>query len=175
MNDTQSETPAVRADMPDWTRERPRALWDPSRRLLQCQRRYQAARARSGLTAKWLRKWRALQHRFWSLVTQAEIPLNCEIGGGLKLPHPNGVVIHPGARIGPNCIIFQQVTLGTSSTRSGVPEIGGGVELGAGARVLGSVKIGDHAIIGANAVVTHDIPEAAIAVGIPARVIAKRW
>ena len=132
MNDMQRETPAVSADTPDWTRERPRALWDPSRRLLQCQRRYQAARSRSGFAAKWLRKWRALQHRFWSLVTQAEIPLNCDIGGGLKLPHPNGVVVHPRARIGPNCIIFQQVTLGTSSTRSGVPEIGGGVELGAG-------------------------------------------
>ncbi len=62
-----------------------------------------------------------LRHRFWSVVTGADIPLGCRIGGGLLLPHPNGVVIHPDAAIGPNCLIFQQVTLGV--TCGGAPTL----------------------------------------------------
>lgn len=169
------DTPAVSGDTPDWERERPRRLWDPSRRLLRSLRRYQAAKRETGPVATLARKVHTLQHRFWSVVTQADIPLTCDLGGGLKLPHPNGIVIHSRARTGPNCVIFQQVTLGTSGAGSGTPVVGGGVEIGAGAKVLGPVTIGDHAIIGANAVVVDDIPEAAIAVGIPARVVGFRW
>ncbi|HMO06056.1 MAG TPA: hypothetical protein PKD10_00215 [Paracoccaceae bacterium] len=102
-------------------------------------------------------------------MTQAEIDPNSEIGGGLLLPHPNGIVIHPAVRIGPNCLIFQQVTIGTSG-RGGVPRIGGHVDIGAGARVLGDVTIGDHAVIGANAVVLQDVPARHVATGVPARV-----
>jgi hypothetical protein len=58
--------------------------------------------------------------------------------------------------LGPNCLIFQQVTLGADE--SGVPIIGGQVDFGAGAKVIGPVKIGDHALIGANAVVVCDVP-----------------
>lgn len=86
------------------------------------------------------------------------------------MPHPNGIVIHPDAKIGPNCLIFQQVTVGARGS-GGVPSIGGHVDIGAGARILGSVDIGDHAVIGANAVVITDIPIGCIAVGIPAQVI----
>ena len=89
----------------------------------------------------------ALRHRFWSVVTGAEIPLTCQIGGGLLVPHPNGIVIHPDARIGVNCLNFHQVTLG-SRGRGGVPEIAGHVDIGAGAKILGPVKIGSHARIG---------------------------
>jgi len=111
----------------------------------------------------------AVSHRFWSVVTGADIPLNCTIGGGLLLPHPNGVVIHPDSVIGCNCLLFQQVTLGTEM--SGVaPVLGGHVDIGAGAKVLGRVTVGDHARIGANAVVLSDVPEGATAVGIPAHV-----
>ncbi len=81
------------------------------------------------------------------------------------LVHPQGVVIHDDAKIGPNCLILQQVTI------VGHVEIGGHVDIGAGAKIIRSVKIGDHAQIGANAVVTKDIPESAIAVGIPAKVL----
>ena len=86
------------------------------------------------------------------------------------MPHPNGIVIHPEVTIGPNCLIFQQVTIGTKG-RSGLPHIGGHVDIGAGAKILGNVKIGDHACIGANAVVMHDVPAGKIAVGIPAKVL----
>lgn len=101
-------------------------------------------------------------------MTGADIPLNCQLGGGLLLPHPNGVVIHPDARVGPNCLIFQQVTLGTLAS-GGAPVIGGHVDIGAGAKLLGGIKVGDHAKIGANAVVLADVPAGSVAVGAPAR------
>jgi len=85
------------------------------------------------------------------------------------LPHPNGVVIHPSVVIGPNCLIFQQVTLGMA--HGGVPTLGGHVDVGAGAKVIGRVRLGDHSNVGANAVVTIDVPEGATAVGVPARII----
>ena len=156
----------------DWQREAPRRLWDPSRRLLHALRAYQ--NAGSGLSGHLRRALAKFSHRFWSVVTQAEIDLNSRIEGGLLIPHPNGIVIHPDAEIGPNCLIFQQVTLGTVATRSGLPRLGAHVDVGAGARILGPVTIGDHAVIGANAVVLSDVPPGATAAGIPAKIIDKR-
>jgi serine O-acetyltransferase len=113
-----------------------------------------------------------LRHRFWSIVTGAEIPLATQIGGGLLILHPNGIVIHPDAHVGPNCLIFQQVTLGTlGGVGGGAPKIGGHVDIGAGAKVLGNVTVGDHAKIGANAVVLTDVPAYATAIGVPAHII----
>ena len=91
------------------------------------------------------------------------------------MPHPNGIVIHPNCKIGPNCLIFQQVTLGSNEggIRTGVPTLGGSVDVGAGAKILGPINIGDNAMIGANAVVLTDVPANAVAVGIPARVILR--
>ena len=83
------------------------------------------------------------------------------------MPHPNGVVVHPEAVIGPNCLLFQQVTIG-SGPRPGLPKLGGHVDVGPGAKILGGVTIGDHAVIGANAVVVSDVPAGAVAVGVPA-------
>lgn len=154
---------AISASIADWSRERRARFWDPGRQLLASIRGYQ--RAQGG----WGRGWHGLCHRFWSVVAGAEIPLNSQIGGGLLIPHPNGIVIHPGATIGPNCLIFQQVTLGADE--GGAPIIGGHVDIGAGAKILGAVRIGDHARIGANAVVLADVPAGATAVGIPARVV----
>ena len=106
-----------------------------------------------------------LEHRFWSVITGADIPLNCRIAGGLMLVHPSGIVIHPGAEVGPNCLILQQVTL-TDGVR-----LAGHVDVGAGAKIVKPVSIGAHATIGANAVVISDVPAGTTAVGIPARVI----
>ena len=97
---------AISVTEPDWSREKPRQLWDPSRRLLAAVRGYQRNRGDGWLRAL-RRKWWVVHHRFWSVVTQAEIDLNCGIGGGLLLPHPNGIVIHPDAKIGPNFLVFQ--------------------------------------------------------------------
>ena len=155
-------------DVPDFSREhKPFLTWDPGRSLISSLRKYQRLNGSVSPFAL-IRKWFAvLAHRFWSAVSGADIPLNSKIGGGLLLPHPNGIVIHPGAVIGPNCLIFQQVTIGTRGT-GGVPAIGGHVDIGAGAKVLGSIRIGNHVVIGANAVVLQDVPDNCMAVGIPA-------
>jgi serine O-acetyltransferase len=162
----------ISAEVPDWSRELPQRLWDPGRRLLRSVRRYQAARRRGGLLGRIAAKYWALQHLGWSVVTQSEIHLTAEIGGGLLLPHPTGIILHPSARIGPNCAIFHQVTLGVVRDGQGAPVIGGHVDIGAGAKILGPVTIGDHAVIGANAVVTRDIPPGAVAAGVPARILS---
>lgn len=161
----------ISAEIPDWSREKPRQFWDPGRKLLLAIRRYQYFRNRKGLIPACLRRLQVLRHRFWSVVTGADIPLNCNIGGGLIIPHPNGIVIHPAAKIGVNCAIFQQVTIGTGSGH-GVPEIAGHVDIGAGAKILGPIYIGVHAKIGANAVVITNVQSGGIATGIPAKVIS---
>lgn len=160
--------PAISATEPDWSREAPRRFWDPPRKLLRSIRRYQALGSSPGPAGRLARKWWVLEHRFWSIISQAEIGLGTQIGGGLQLPHPNGIVIHPATVIGPNCLIFHQVTIGTRANAAGVARIGGNVDIGAGAKILGPVTIGDHAVIGANAVVTRDVPARATAAGIPA-------
>lgn len=162
------EPNAVSAEVSDWSREvAPRFSWNPSKSLLAALRSYQR---HSSPGSPWHALWRkvaVLRHRFWSVVTGADIPINSQIDGGLLLPHPSGIVIHPDARIGPNCLIFQQVTIGTRG-EGGAPVIGGHVDIGAGAKILGPVKIGNHAVIGANAVVMTDAPDNCMAVGIPA-------
>lgn len=158
----------VSAEVPDWSREKKRIFsWKPSRALLASIRSYQRHTKSRNPLRVFERKLAVLRHLFWSVVTGADIPLDCHIEGGLLLPHPNGIVIHPKARIGPNCLIFQQVTIG-ARTGEMLPVIGGHVDIGAGAKILGNVRIGDHACIGANAVVLKDIPAGKTAVGIPA-------
>lgn len=154
---------------PDWSRES-KALfaWQPNRSLLASLRSYERWSASTLPWALLMRMIAVLRHRFWSVITGAEISPGTRIGGGLMLPHPNGIVIHPNAVIGPNCLIFQQVTLGANE--SGAPRLGGHVDIGAGAKILGGVSIGDHSKIGANAVVVNDVPAYATAVGIPARI-----
>ena len=161
---------AVSATEPDWSRERRLpGRWEPSKSLLKSIRDHQRAKHRGAPIAT---KLAVLRHRFWSVVTGADIPLNCKIGGGLLIPHPNGIVIHPGAEIGPNCLLFQQVTIGDA--HGDVPKLGGHVDVGAGAKLIGGITIGNHAVIGANSVVTSDVPAGATAVGVPARIVRPR-
>ena len=150
---------------PVWEREEPRQFWDPSRKLLKSIRQYQALAGSNNPLHKIQRRLCAVKHCFWSVITGAEIDLNCQIGGGLLLPHPNGVVIHPDSTIGPNCLVFQQVTL------AGKVDLGFHVDVGAGAKVLGPLTVGDNVRIGANSVVTKNIESNATVVGIPAKVI----
>lgn len=162
----------ISAESPDWSRERKAPLaWDPGRSLLASIRAYQRHAGSGSLLAGVGRRLAVLRHRFWSAVTGADIPLSCQISGGLLVPHPNGIVIHPEATIGPNCLIFQQVTIGIGS--EGVPTIKGHVDIGAGAKLLGRIFVGAHAKIGANAVVICDVPEGSTAIGVPARIISR--
>ncbi|HYN54065.1 MAG TPA: serine acetyltransferase [Methylotenera sp.] len=171
MDSINNNSMIVSSETPDWSREHKGFFeWEPSRSLLISIRDYQNFSGSSNFFKRAiLSKIAALKHRFWSVITGAEIPINGQIKGGLLIPHPNGIVIHPEVKIGPNCLIFQQVTLGAKG--EGFPQIGGHVDIGAGAKILGNVKIGDHACIGANAVVIQDVPAGKTAVGIPARVL----
>ncbi len=92
-----------------------------------------------------------------------------EIEGGLYIAHASGTVINV-EHMGENCSVIASVTIGMRNEWV-FPVIGNHVFIGAGARILGGLTIGDHAKIGANAVVMHDIPAQATAVGVPARVI----
>jgi serine O-acetyltransferase len=160
----------ISAEVPDWTRESKTWFeWSPSRSLLASIRAYQRYVKRRSPAATVLRWLAILRHRWWSIVTGADIPLTCKIGGGLLIPHPNGIVIHPEAVVGPNCLIFQQVTLGI--TNGAAPTLAGHVDVGAGAKILGGVGIGAHAKIGANAVVVRNVPDGATAAGVPAKIL----
>ncbi len=174
MNEIVSEVATeISAQVADWSREKKKPFeWDPGRSLLSTIRDYQRASARRDPVSLIAKKLAALRYRFWSIVSGADIPVKCRIGGGLIIPHPNGIVIHEDVEIGPNCLIFQQVTLGANFL--GTPTIGGHVDIGAGAKILGPIHVGDHAIIGANAVVLADVPIGATAVGIPARALASK-
>lgn len=162
----------VSATIPDWKREKPRSFWDPSRKLLCSIRLYQKWHEKKGLIPMIFCKIYVFRHRFWSVVSGADIPLNCKIGGGLSIPHPNGIVIHPNVEIGVNCLIHQQVTIGTKRD-GGLPKIKGNVDIGAGAKILGQITLHEHCLVGANAVVTHDVQCYEVVVGIPARVVKK--
>jgi serine O-acetyltransferase len=82
-----------------------------------------------------------------------------------------GIVIHRRVVIGENCRIGHGVTIGGRSDHYDVPVIGNDVLVGVGATILGPIKIGDHATVGANAVVIDDVPPYAVVVGVPARII----
>jgi len=156
--------------VPDWNREKIfRGKYEPSKYLLNIIRRYQSVIGKGGIPVlfKFLL---VLRFRFWSVVCGADIPLNSNLGGGLLIPHPNGIVIHPAAAIGANCLIFQQVTIGTGS-EPGYPTIGSHVDVGAGAKILGGITIGDNVKIGANSVVIKSVPDNCTVVGIPGRII----
>ncbi|WP_160796552.1 DapH/DapD/GlmU-related protein [Shewanella insulae] len=97
------------------------------------------------------------------------------VGRNIKFPHPVGIVIGDGVTIAEDAIIYQNVTLGAARVGEGVkglyPKIGKDVVIFAGAKVIGGITIGDGAVIGANSVVTKDIPANVSAVGIPARIV----
>jgi serine O-acetyltransferase len=109
-------------------------------------------------------------------LTGIEIHPGARIGRRFFIDHGMGVVIGETAEIGDDCTLYHGVTLGGTSWNKGKrhPTLGNGVVLGAGAKVLGPIKIGDRARVGSNAVVVKDVPPGATAIGIPARIIAKQ-
>ena len=110
------------------------------------------------------------------LVTGADVAWGAQLGSGLVMRHPTGVVIGKGAVVGTRCTILQGVTLGErSGDGSGVPgypRVGSGVVLSAHAAVLGPIRVGDRSTVGANAVVVADVPADSTAVGVPARILS---
>ncbi len=108
-------------------------------------------------------------------LTGIEIHPGATIGKNFFIDHGMGVVIGETTEIGDNCTVYQGVTLGGTGKDVGKrhPTIGDNVMVGAGAKVLGPVKVGSNSKIAANAVVLHPVPENSTAVGIPARVVRR--
>ncbi len=104
------------------------------------------------------------------------IPFDTEIAEGFYIGHFGGIVVNYRTRIGRDCTISHGVTLGQANrgARSGAPVIGDGVYIGPGAKVVGAVTIGNNVAIGANCVVTDDVPDNGVVAGVPGRVISDR-
>lgn len=105
-----------------------------------------------------------------------ELPYTVSLGARVIFEHQHGIVIHGNAIIGSDTIIRQGVTIGNRyiSAPDEAPTIGDRVDIGAGAKILGAISVGNDVAIGANAVVLNDIPDRATAVGIPAKIIKTR-
>jgi serine O-acetyltransferase len=111
-------------------------------------------------------------HRLIFLLFNCVVPPSAEIGEGAWFGYGGmGVVIHKDARIGRRVFLSPQVTVGGRSGHRAVPVIEDDVYIGTGAKVLGPIRVGQGATIGANAVVLHDVPQRAVMAGVPARVI----
>lgn len=113
-----------------------------------------------------------LLYRLIFLLSGAVIPMSAEIGAGTVLAYGgNGVLLHPDARVGRRVTLAPQVVLGGRCGHGGVPVIEDDVHIGVGAKILGPVRVGTGARIGANAVVLTDVPPRAVAAGVPARIL----
>lgn len=112
--------------------------------------------------------------KHYSIKFGIDIPYQTQIGRGLYIGHFGGIVVNPRVVIGENCNLSQGATLGQTNRgpRAGVPTIGNSVFIGPGAKIIGNIRIGNNVAIGANAVVTKDVPDNAVVVGIPARIIS---
>jgi serine O-acetyltransferase len=113
-------------------------------------------------------------HKLVEILTGIDLPKQTEIGKGLYIPHFGGIFVHCTTKIGDYCTLGQDVTIGLGGRgeNKGCPKIGDRVCVGAGARIIGAIAIGNDVAIGANAVVTKDLPDRAVAVGIPAKIIS---
>lgn len=109
-------------------------------------------------------------------LTGIEIHPGAKIGPGFFIDHGMGVVIGETTEIGEDCLLYQGVTLGGTGKEKGKrhPTLGNHVVVGAGAKILGNIRIGDYVKIGANSVVLKSVPDHAIVVGIPGKVIKKK-
>jgi serine O-acetyltransferase len=117
-----------------------------------------------------------ISQKLVEITTGAEVPNRAIIGKGILIPHTNGIVIHIDAVIGETCNIGHQVTIGVGGRgeERGTPHIGDRVFIAPGAKLFGPITIGNDVAIGANAVVNRSLPDSAVAVGIPAKVISYR-
>jgi serine O-acetyltransferase len=117
--------------------------------------------------------YKFLKPMFESL-TGIELPCEVTLGRRFRIDHFGGIIISGDAVFGDDCVVRNGVTVGLRHTEMrGSPVIGNRVDIGAGAKVLGSIRIGDDVAIGANAVVLKDVPSNSIAVGVPARILPR--
>lgn len=141
-----------------------------SDRVLKMRKRIQITHSKV-LSVILKRKYNRLLYR-----CQSYLPVSKLISNDITFPHGlSGIFISNGAKIGCGCVIFQQVTIGSNALKDsrakGSPTIGKNCYIGAGAKIIGNVIIGDNVRIGANTVVTKDVPNNATVVGARCRVI----
>jgi serine O-acetyltransferase len=140
---------------------------------------YRFGRWRYGIRSRPVRVPFSFLYKVMKFVSEmllgVELPCEAVIGRRLVIEHVGGIVISGDAVFGDDCVIRNGVTVGLRNRGlAGSPRIGNRVDIGAGAKLLGSIHIGDDCAIGANAVVLCDVPSGSIAVGIPARVLPRR-
>jgi len=140
---------------------------------------YRFGRWRYGIRPAWLRRPFSLVYRLLKLLSQIltgiDLPCEATVGKRLLIEHFGGIVISGDTVLGDDVVIRNGVTIGLKRTgERGAPVIGNRVDIGAGAKILGAITIGDDVAIGANAVVITDVPAHSLAVGVPARIIARR-
>jgi len=129
--------------------------------------------AHSLYTARWYTLGRMVS-QFSRTITGIEIHPGATIGRRFFIDHGMGVVIGETAEIGDDVLLYQGVTLGGTGKVTGKrhPTLGNGVVVGAGAKILGNIRIGDYSKVGAGSVVVHPVPDQSTVVGIPGRVVS---
>jgi serine O-acetyltransferase len=140
---------------------------------------YRFGRWRYGIRPRLLRMPFSLAYKLLFVLIQIftgiELPCETKIGARLRIDHHSGIIISGDAVFGEDCVLRNGVTVGLRhTTERGSPVIGNRVDIGAGAKLLGPIHVGDDVAIGANAVVISDVPSNSIAVGIPARILPRR-
>ena len=114
-------------------------------------------------------------YKLVQILTGIEMPCEVEVGDNFLIDHFGGIVISGYAKFGDNCRLRNGVVVGLKNvTEPCAPQIGNNVDIGAGAKILGNIKIGNNVNIGANSVVLTDVPDNAIAVGVPAVIKMKK-
>lgn len=140
---------------------------------------YRFGRWRYGVRPALLRKLFSLLYKVLykgvQIITGIELPCEVPIGKNFVIEHSGGIVVSGFARFGDNCRIRNGVVIGLSRVQDPcAPQFGDNVDIGAGAKVLGPIRIGNNVLIGANAVVLTDVPDNCIAVGVPAIIKARK-
>jgi serine O-acetyltransferase len=140
---------------------------------------YRFGRWRYTIKSRWIRLPFSFLYKvlylFIQIITGIELPCEVKVGRRFMIEHFGGIVVSGDASFGDDVIIRNGVTVGLRHTGiRGSPIIGNRVDIGAGAKLLGPIQIGDDVAIGANAVVIKDVPANSIAVGVPARIIQKK-
>jgi len=156
------ETPS--GSVPEMARSVLRGLLSPGFRALTVQRFFHWTRGKGVHT----QPVRFLVERVVEISTGISIPASVDIGPGLRIHHFGGIMIHPEVKIGSRCTLYHGVTIGDDGLSSAAPCIGDDVLIGAGAKLLGGITLGNRCRVGANAVVLHSFPDDSILVGVPA-------
>ena len=126
------------------------------------------------LRTRLARPFIALAQKLVEVITGIGLPAQCEIGEGLYIGHYGSIIVAPESRIGHNCSLAQNVTVGLAGSGEGrgAPVVGNRVFIGAHSIIVGRITVGDDAVVCAGSVVTRSVPARAVVMGNPARVIS---